>query len=233
MATFTSRLGLRKPATADQITVDIDLGDNMDTIDAVAGYAPCTSSARPAVPFQGQCIYETDTGYIRFWDGASWDLITSSGAVSSFTATARTTNLDLSPTTTTSQAIMTLSNLNPGSYYAMDGFLLYNSSTAADISWQLAGATGNSFFATYGVATSVTTRSGSIDIGAVQTGLTLSNGGDGTTTASNFMPGLPVRGIIVPSGTTFSLNAAQVTAAATAGTTVIRAGTWMRLQRLS
>jgi hypothetical protein len=32
----------------------------------------CTSSTRPAVPFEGQMIYETDTDVIRFWNGTRW-----------------------------------------------------------------------------------------------------------------------------------------------------------------
>lgn len=32
----------------------------------------CTSTSRPAVPFLGQVIIETDTGSLRYWDGSSW-----------------------------------------------------------------------------------------------------------------------------------------------------------------
>lgn len=32
----------------------------------------CTSSTRPASPFQGQCIYETDTNRLYVWNGSSW-----------------------------------------------------------------------------------------------------------------------------------------------------------------
>ena len=33
----------------------------------------CTSSTRPASPFEGQTIYETDTGLTRYYDGSSWE----------------------------------------------------------------------------------------------------------------------------------------------------------------
>jgi hypothetical protein len=33
----------------------------------------CTSTTRPGSPYTGQIIYETDTGYLRVWDGAAWD----------------------------------------------------------------------------------------------------------------------------------------------------------------
>lgn len=52
----------------------------------------CTSSTRPASPFTGQVIYETDTGYLRVWDGAAWDYFspkqdTIPGAYTTFTPT--------------------------------------------------------------------------------------------------------------------------------------------------
>ena len=33
----------------------------------------CTSSTRPASPFEGQMVYETDTGLTRYYDGSSWE----------------------------------------------------------------------------------------------------------------------------------------------------------------
>lgn len=32
-----------------------------------------TSTTRPTAPYTGQIIYETDTGYLRVWDGSAWD----------------------------------------------------------------------------------------------------------------------------------------------------------------
>ena len=32
----------------------------------------CTSTTRPAAPYEGQTIYETDTDLIQVWKGASW-----------------------------------------------------------------------------------------------------------------------------------------------------------------
>lgn len=64
MATTTTRLGLRKPNFAgggDNINGPLDLNANWDKIDSIAGFTVCTSGTRPTA-FQGQCIYETDTG---------------------------------------------------------------------------------------------------------------------------------------------------------------------------
>jgi hypothetical protein len=35
----------------------------------------CTSSTRPASPYDGQVIYETDTDKIRIWDSSAWSTI--------------------------------------------------------------------------------------------------------------------------------------------------------------
>jgi hypothetical protein len=32
----------------------------------------CTSSTRPASPFEGQCIFETDTDKLLVWNGSAW-----------------------------------------------------------------------------------------------------------------------------------------------------------------
>lgn len=71
MATLTSRLKLRKPASTDVVNVDTDLSGNFDAIDSAIGFEPVTSGTRPATPYIGQQIYETDTGYTYMWVG-SW-----------------------------------------------------------------------------------------------------------------------------------------------------------------
>lgn len=35
----------------------------------------CTSTTRPASPYEGQVIYETDTDVVRAWNGSSWATI--------------------------------------------------------------------------------------------------------------------------------------------------------------
>lgn len=34
-----------------------------------------TSTTRPTAPYTGQIIYETDTGYLRVWNGSVWDYL--------------------------------------------------------------------------------------------------------------------------------------------------------------
>ena len=71
MATNTTKLGLIKPDLTDVVDV-ADLNDNADSIDAAVGFTICTSATRPASPWTGQVIYETDTGLSFVWDGSAW-----------------------------------------------------------------------------------------------------------------------------------------------------------------
>jgi hypothetical protein len=64
-----------------------------------AGVKPgvCTSTTRPTAPYVGQVIFETDTGYLRVWDGAAWDYLstwqtTIPGAWTTFNAAFTQTN---------------------------------------------------------------------------------------------------------------------------------------------
>lgn len=40
----------------------------------------CTSTTRPASPYSGQVIYETDTGKTQVWNGSGWVMLTNSSA---------------------------------------------------------------------------------------------------------------------------------------------------------
>jgi len=68
MSANTSRVGLYKPGGGsiglilpDEIA-DIDkINGNMDLIDAALGILVVTSTTRPAIPFNGQAVYESDT----------------------------------------------------------------------------------------------------------------------------------------------------------------------------
>ncbi len=42
----------------------------------------CTSSNRPANPFDGMMIYETDTNLVRIWNGTAWKTLSYSDATS-------------------------------------------------------------------------------------------------------------------------------------------------------
>ena len=64
----------------------------------------CTSSTRPATPYEGQMIYETDTDKVLVWDGSAWLLSpptaspTFTGVPAAPTATAGTNTTQLATT---------------------------------------------------------------------------------------------------------------------------------------
>jgi len=45
----------------------------------------CTSTTKPASPYEGQVIYETDTGLTSVWNGTAWRLMSASNAGSGAT----------------------------------------------------------------------------------------------------------------------------------------------------
>jgi hypothetical protein len=51
----------------------------------------CTSSTRPASPFEGQMVYETDTDLLSVWNGSAWKSFASTNGAT-FDSTGRMTN---------------------------------------------------------------------------------------------------------------------------------------------
>lgn len=101
MSTFTSRLQLEKPATSDLMSTGASLlSANYVKVDTVAGMPLVTSATRPATPFTGQLIRESDTLDSRFWNGTKWaylgnevnqrELISSSTTTTDITTSAET-----------------------------------------------------------------------------------------------------------------------------------------------
>ena len=60
MATTTTKLALTKPDGTDLVDIAV-LNANADKIDTASGAFICTSTTRPASPWNGQLIFETDT----------------------------------------------------------------------------------------------------------------------------------------------------------------------------
>ena len=55
----------------EQLDVD-KINDNMKKIDTAIGFVVCTSGTRPATPFPGQSIVETDTRNTMYWNAVRW-----------------------------------------------------------------------------------------------------------------------------------------------------------------
>jgi hypothetical protein len=60
VSTLTTRLGLTKPASSENISVTT-LDDNFDLVDAAVAATVAASSARPASAFNGRLFYATDS----------------------------------------------------------------------------------------------------------------------------------------------------------------------------
>ena len=72
MASTTARGGLIKPTDAESADVAV-FNANLDAISlyAMGGFI-CTSTTRPASPWLGMRIFETDTKATGTWDGTQW-----------------------------------------------------------------------------------------------------------------------------------------------------------------
>lgn len=105
----------------------------------------CTSSTRPTAPYTGMIIYETDTGYLRTWNGSSWDYLSQSqnttmglgpaggllGTVTTWASNTRTIN---SSSTTVDLYDQTLSFTANRNYKLNWSFDVYHS---AAVQWYL------------------------------------------------------------------------------------------------
>lgn len=85
MSTLTTRLALEKPdpdpITGDDVDVSV-INDNSDRLDANIGFVICTAATRPATPWDGMPIYETDTNrFYAYVEGGWTQLVGVSGTV--------------------------------------------------------------------------------------------------------------------------------------------------------
>jgi hypothetical protein len=88
----TTRLALYKSKSdgSELINYTQDIGQNLDKLDAAAGFQAVTSSTRPSSPYSGKGIMETDTSYRTYFSNgtspasASWvEIPNSSGTFGS------------------------------------------------------------------------------------------------------------------------------------------------------
>lgn len=86
--TPTTRLGLYKSAAdgSELVNYTQDLGNNWDKVDAASGFEIVTSGTRPAAPYGGKAITESDTAYRTYFSNgtspasASWVQIPNSAS---------------------------------------------------------------------------------------------------------------------------------------------------------
>lgn len=103
----------------------------------------CTSSTRPASPYDGQVIYETDTDRAMVWNNAAWVVLSTNRPNSG--------GLDfISSTTITSQTSVAFDNVFTSTY---DNYLIhfdnFGGSVAADLRFQFRTAGPTTIAASY------------------------------------------------------------------------------------
>lgn len=85
MATTTTRLSLRKPATSDLVNVTTDISNNMDTIDAAVGFERL--GAFPGAPYTGKPVMRSDLSDRLFaYNGSLWTKVQGPLIYSTFAA---------------------------------------------------------------------------------------------------------------------------------------------------
>lgn len=72
---------------------------------AIAKPGVCTSSTRPASPFEGQMIYETDTDMLAIWNGSAWRYVAATTPTNGTVLQVVTTNKSDTFTTTSTSFV--------------------------------------------------------------------------------------------------------------------------------
>lgn len=88
MGTLTSRLKLNKADRLETVNVVTAINNNYDILDAQVGTFVCTSTTRPGTSsrYEGQLIFESDTGLVRVWNGTKWVIVSGSLVYSAYKA---------------------------------------------------------------------------------------------------------------------------------------------------
>jgi hypothetical protein len=99
----------------------------------------CTSSTRPATPYEGMMIYETDTDYVQVWNGSAWKLVSATTPYSgeplkTFTYQANLTQKIYAATNDTIYNISSYTTNSRGTSYLLVTFgVAYEYNTSSDV----------------------------------------------------------------------------------------------------
>ena len=101
----------------------------------------CTSTTRPASPYVGQCIYETDTLLAKVWNGSTWADYPE-GKLTATTAVTSNRNAIINGAMNVWQrGTSTSLALGGGSYVGPDRWWFYNNGFTSTVSRQACGST--------------------------------------------------------------------------------------------
>lgn len=224
MGTTTGRFALTLPDPADNVDIT-KLNADFVTIDNALGLTPCTVGTRPSSPGSGQAIYETDTHNAYVWDTSGavgvWHhlipavvMVTSDFSVISDVVGQQVSDLTLTMAAQTS--------------YALDMFFVYTSATAADAALSFSLPSGCTVLLNGGGADLATVgTSGNLEKAAVTTPA-LTFGGAGTSAPMTAR----VTGTVITGSAGGNIVGVLAQVVSTATNTTVKAGSWMRLQRI-
>lgn len=133
---------------------------------AIAKPGVCTSSTRPASPYEGQVIYETDTDKTLVWNGSSWVYLS--------TSTANPVGLEsISETVIPNAASVTISNCFTSAYDAYKIILqgVKHATTETGVNMQYrAGSTTETGSVYYDARQTIPWATGTVATGATNGG---------------------------------------------------------------
>ena len=72
----------------------------------------CTSSNRPANPYDGMMIYETDTNLVRIWNGTAWKTLSYSDYTNGSVIQVQSTTVSAITATTTSTSLVDIADMS-------------------------------------------------------------------------------------------------------------------------
>jgi hypothetical protein len=119
-ATPANAVALAQVAVARNATVVTagNITDLRKSSVALGGVLPCLSTAMPASPYTGQCVFCTDTGVVMAWNGSTWRYV-SSGSQTVYSTAAQQI------TSTTDVLITGLQVTLPAGTYRMRALVAY------------------------------------------------------------------------------------------------------------
>lgn len=100
---------------------------------AIAKPGVCTSSTRPASPYEGQVIYETDTDLLYVWVGSSWQLVSGRQIAGKDQLSSASSTLSVTlPSITNGYNLHIVASLQHATSTNIDVALQFNSDTGAN-----------------------------------------------------------------------------------------------------
>jgi hypothetical protein len=228
MSTVTPRLGLLKAAYTDPVDVVADIDAAYDTLDTAASMQPAV--AFPGSPYTGKTVQRTDLGDKPYYYQATAGRFANI-PFDTFFAKKTADQIINNSIAMTNDTELFVANLVVNGVYLVKGYIIYSSPTVTpDLNMTFTLPAGGAFinWTTSGLEKTSTTDSGNIRFPNTPVGVTRS----AATIAATDMV-VPVQGCVVMGSIAGTLQYQWAQVVATAENTVVRANSWLYLQRVA